>query len=142
MQKARRSSPIHFEAVIEEVAHLLNTRAICEVQYPKWLANIVVVKKKNGKWRVFVDYSNLNDAYPKDFFPHLRIDQLVDATAGHARLSFMDGYRGYHQIAMSEDNVENTAFIAPHDIFKYLIMPFGLKNAGATFQRMITKMFE
>ncbi|XP_058223073.1 uncharacterized protein LOC131332789 [Rhododendron vialii] len=142
VQKARRSSPIHSEAVINEVNRLLNAKAIREVQYPRWLANTVVVKKKNGKWRVCVDYSNLNDACPKDFFPLPRIDQLVDATASHARLSFMDAYRGYHQIAMSEGDVDNAAFITPHGIFGYLVMPFGLKNVGATFQRMITKMFE
>ncbi|XP_058219380.1 uncharacterized protein LOC131329949 [Rhododendron vialii] len=133
VQKARRSSPIHSEAVIDEVNRLLNAKAIREVQYPKWLANTVVVKKKNGKWRVCVDYSNLNDACPKDFFPLPRIDQLVDTTASHARLSFLDAYWGYHQIAMSEGDVENTAFITPHGIFGYVVMPFGPKNAGATF---------
>ncbi|XP_058223260.1 uncharacterized protein LOC131332974 [Rhododendron vialii] len=134
VQKAWRSSPIHSEAVIDEVNQLLNAKVIREVQYPRWLANTVVVKKKNGKWRVCVDYSNLNDVCPKDFFPLPRIDQLVDATAGHDRLSFLDAYRGYHQIAMSEGDVENTAFITPHGIFGYLVMLFGLKNAGATFQ--------
>ncbi|XP_058216809.1 uncharacterized protein LOC131327681 [Rhododendron vialii] len=133
VQKARQSSPVHSEAVIDEVNGLLNAKAIREVQYPRWLANTVVVKKKNGKWRVCVDYSNLNDACPKDFFPLPQIDQLVDATAGHARLSFMDAYRGYHQIAMSEEDVENTAFITPHGIFGYLVMPFGLKNADPPF---------
>ncbi|XP_058217354.1 uncharacterized protein LOC131328425 [Rhododendron vialii] len=142
VQRARQSSPVHSEVVIEEVGQLLNARVIREVQYPRWLANTVVVKKKNGKWCVCVDYSNLNDAYPKDVFPLLRIDQLNDATAGHDRLSFMNAYRGDHQIAMSKGNVENTAFITPHGIFGYLVMPFDLKNAKATFQQMITKMFE
>ncbi|XP_058181365.1 uncharacterized protein LOC131299808 [Rhododendron vialii] len=92
LQKARRSSPLHSEAVIEEVNRLLNAGAIREVQYPKWLANTVVVKKMNGKWRVCIDYSNLNDACPKDFFPLPCIDPFVDATSGHERLSFLDAY--------------------------------------------------
>ena len=63
---------------------------------PEWLANTVVVKKKNGKWRVYVDFTDLNKAYPKDLFPMPRIDQLVDATAGHTRMSFLDAFQGYH----------------------------------------------
>ncbi|XP_058189355.1 uncharacterized protein LOC131306941 [Rhododendron vialii] len=74
VQRARRSSPVHSEAVIEEVHQLLNAKVIQEVQYPRWLANTVVVKKKNGKWRVCIDHSNLNDACPKDFFPLSQID--------------------------------------------------------------------
>jgi ribonuclease HI len=142
VQKPRRSSAIHSDAVTEEVQRLIEADAIREVQYPTWLANTVVVKKKNGKWRVCVDYTNLNDACPKDCFPLPRIDQLVDATAGHARLSFMDAYRGYHQIAMDPLDEEKTAFISPRGTYCYKVMPFGLKNAGATYQRMVSKMFE
>lgn len=106
-----------------------------------WLTNTVVVKKKNGKGRVCVDYTNLNDVCPKDCFPLPRIDQLVDATAGHARLSFMDAYRDYHQIAMNPADMEKTTFINPKGLYCYRIMPFGLKNAGATYQRMVYLMF-
>ncbi|XP_058211749.1 uncharacterized protein LOC131323931 [Rhododendron vialii] len=97
--------------------------------------------KKNGKWRVCVDYTNLNDACPKDCLPLPKIDQLVDATAGHARLSFLDAYRGYHQIAMDPDDMEKMVFITLRGLFCYLVMPFGLKNAGATFQRMVYLLF-
>ena len=121
---------------------LTEASAIREVQYPTWLANTFVVKKKTGAWRVCVDYTNLNDACPKDSFPLPRIDQLVDATAGYQRLSFMDAYRGYHQIAMHVPDQEKTAFITPRGLFCYKVMPFGLKNAGATFQRMVYKMFK
>ena len=75
--------------------------AIKEVFYPKWLANIVVVKKKSGKWRVCVNFTDLNKACPKDPFPMPRIDQLVDATAGHPRMSFLDAFQGYHQIPLA-----------------------------------------
>ena len=89
-----------------------------------------------------MDYTNLNDACPKDPFPLPRIDQMVDATAGHERLSFLDAYRGYHQIPMDPADVEKTTFISPRGIYCYQVMPFGIKNAGATYQRMMTKMFE
>lgn len=106
-----------------------------------WLTNIVVVKKKNGKGRVCVDYTNLNDVCPKDYFPLPRIDQLVDAMAGYARLSFMDAYRDYHQIAMNPANMEKTAFITLKGLYCYRVMPFDFKNAGATYQRMVYLMF-
>ncbi|XP_057463838.1 uncharacterized protein LOC130753679 [Actinidia eriantha] len=137
----RRSAPEHVDAVIEEVEKLKEADAIVEVLYPSWLSNTVVVKKKTGKWRVCVDYTNLNRACPKDCFPLPKIDQLVDSTSGHARMSFLDAYRGYHQIALHGPDQEKTAFMTPKEVFCYKVMPFGLKNAGATYQRMVTKMF-
>ena len=83
VQKERRISPLHKEAVCEEVNKLIEAGAIKEILYPTWLSNTVVVKKKNGKWRVYIDFTNLNKAYPKDPFPLPKIDQLVDATSGH-----------------------------------------------------------
>uniref|UniRef100_A0A2N9GIN6 Uncharacterized protein n=1 Tax=Fagus sylvatica TaxID=28930 RepID=A0A2N9GIN6_FAGSY len=141
VQKGRRISPLHQEAVCEEVNRLVEAGAIREILYPTWLSNTVVVKKKNGKWRVCIDFTDLNKACPKDPFPLPKIDQLVDATAGHQRMSFLDAFQGYHQIAMNPVDEEKTAFITPRGIFCYKVMPFGLKNAGATYQRMITKMF-
>ena len=75
--------------------------AIKEVFYPKWLANTMVVNKKNGKWRVYEDFTDLNKAYPKDPFPMPRIDQLVDATTGHPQMSFLDAFQVYHQIPLA-----------------------------------------
>jgi hypothetical protein len=141
-QKARRLAPVHAEAVQKEVERLLQAGAIREIQYPTWLSNTVVVKKKNGKWRVCVDFTNLNQACPKDPFPLPKIDQLVDATAGHDRMSFLDAFQGYHQIALSAEDREKTAFITPLGIYCYKVMPFGLKNAGTTYQQMVTKMFK
>ena len=91
-QPPRRLSKEHAEAVREEVTRLKQVGAIKEVFYPKWLANTVVVKKKNGKWRVCVDFTNLNKACPKDLFPMPKIDHLVDATVGHPRMSFLDAF--------------------------------------------------
>lgn len=119
VQKAQYSAPKHTEAVIDEGNRLLEANVIQEVQYPTWLSNTVVEKKKKDKWRVCVDYTNLNDVCPKDWFPLPKIDQLVDATAGHARLSFIDAYRGYHQITMDPEDMEKMTFITPYGIYCY-----------------------
>ena len=84
---------------------------ITKVLYPSWLSNTIIVKKKSDKWKVCVDFTSLNRAYPKDCFPLPKIDQLVDYTSVHARMSILDAYRGYHQIAMHKPNQEKTAFI-------------------------------
>ena len=91
-QPHQRSSKDHSEVVKEEVMKLKQARAIKEVFYPEWLANTVVVKKKNGKWRVCVDFTDLNNAFLKDPFPLPRIDQLVDTTVGHPQMSFLDAF--------------------------------------------------
>ena len=88
-----------------------------------------------------MDYTDLNDVCPKDSFPLPRIDQIVDASAGHGMLSFMDAFSGYHQIPMHPPDAEKTSFITPQGLYCYNVMPFGLKNAGATYQRLVTKMF-
>ena len=88
-----------------------------------------------------MDYTDLNDARPKDSFPLPCIDQIVDASAGHGMLSFLDAFSGYHQIPIHTLNTEKTSFILPHGLYCYNVMPFGLKNVGATYQRLVTKMF-
>ena len=100
-QSPQRPSREHAEAIREEVTKLKRTSAIKEVFYPEWLANTVVVKKKSEKWRVCVDFMDLNKACPKDPFPMSRIDQLVDATVGHPWMSFLDAFQGYHQIPLA-----------------------------------------
>ena len=127
--------------IIDEVNKLLTANFIWKVYCPDWLANIVLVKKANGKWRMCVDFTDLNKAGTKDIFPLLRIDQLVDSTAGHKLLIFMDTFSGYNQIKMSEEDQEKAAFIISHGLYCYKVMPFGLKNAGVTYQRLINKIF-
>ena len=141
-QPPRRLSKEHTEAVRNEVTKLKQAEAIKEVFYPQWLANTVVVKKKTGKWRVCVDFTDLNKACPKDPFPMSWINQLVDVTVGHPRMSFFDAFQGYHQIPLVLDDQEKTAFITPIGNYHYKVMPFGLKNTGSTYQRMMTKMFK
>ena len=138
----RRPSKKHAVAVREEVSKLKQARGIREVFfYLEWLANTVVVKKKNEKWRVCVDFTDLNKACPKDPFPMPKIDQLVDATVGHPRMSFLDAFQGYHQIPLALDDQEKTAFVTSVGNYHYKVMPFGLKNAGSSYQRMMTRMF-
>ena len=131
----------HVKAVKLEVRRLKEARVIKELFFPERLANTLVVKKKNGKWRVCVDFIDLNRARPKDPFPMLKIDQLVDATYRHPRMSFLDAFQGYHQIALATEDQEKTAFISPNANYHYTVMLFGLKNAGATYQWMMTRMF-
>ena len=112
------------------------------MEYPEWLANVVLVKKANGKWRLCIDFTDVNKACPKDSFPLSHIDLIVDATAGHELLSFMDAFSGYNQISMDPDDQEKTSFITAQGTYCYRVMPFGLKNAGATYQRLVNRMFQ
>ena len=132
-QPLRRPSREHADAIREEVMKLKRAGAIKEVFYLEWLANTMVVKKKNGKWRVCMDFTDLNKACPKDPFPIPRIDQLVDAIAGHPRMSFLDAFQGYHQIPLALEDQEKTAFVTPTGNYHYKVMPFGQKNAGSTY---------
>ena len=109
--------------------------AIKEIFYPQWLANTVVVKKKTRKCRVCVDFTDLNKACPKDPFPMSRIDQLVDATVGHPRMSFLDAFQGYHQIPLATEDQEKMAFVTLVGNYHYKVIPFGLKNAGSKIGR-------
>ena len=95
-QRVRRFHPNCHQIIQIEVDNLLDAGFIRKVKYPEWLANVLVVPKKCGKWRVYVDYTDLNDAYPKDSFPLPRIDQIVHTSSGHGMLSFLDGFSGYH----------------------------------------------
>ena len=127
--------------ITQEVKKLLAAGFIKPIQHPRWLSNIVPIKKKNGQIRCCVDFRNLNKACPKDEFPLPYMDLLIDSAAGSAMFSFMDGFSGYNQIRMSPRDAEKTAFRTPIGNFYYTVMPFGLKNARATYQRTMTAMF-
>jgi hypothetical protein len=124
-----------------ELRKLLEAEFIMEVFHPTWLANPVLVKKKNGKWRMCVDYTSLNKACPKVPFPLPRIDQIVDSTAGCELLCFLDAHSGYHQIKMKESDQLATSFITLFGMYCYITMLFGLRNAGATYQRCMQHVF-
>jgi hypothetical protein len=115
-QRLRRFNDEKCKAIGEEVMKLLSAGFIREVFLPEWLANLVLVKKKNKKWRMCVDYTSLNKVCPKDLFPLPRIDQVVDSTAGCETLFFLDAYSGYHQIAMCIADQLATSFITPSSL--------------------------
>jgi hypothetical protein len=123
----------------KEIAWLLDVSFIKEVYYLDWLANTVLVPKKNKEWRMCVDYTNLNKACTKDLVRLPRINQVVDSMSGCSLLSFLDCYSWYHQITLKEEDQIKTSFITLFGIFCYTTMPFGLKSVGATYQRGIQR---
>jgi hypothetical protein len=128
-QKRRKFATEWNLAIAKEVEKLLKARFIREVYYPDWLANVVLVKKSNGKWRMCIDFTDRNKACPKDSFPLPRIDMLVDSIARHGLLSFMDAFFDYNQICMHPADQEKTAFITDQGLYCYQVMPFRLTQA-------------
>ena len=118
-QKRRSFAPERQKAINEEVGKLLQENAIREVEYPKLLANVVLVKKANGKWRLCIDFTYINRACPNDSFPLPRIDLIVDATAGHELLSFIDTFFGYNQISVDLNDQEKTLSITGQGTYCY-----------------------
>ena len=102
----------------------------------------MLVKRENDKGQLYIDFTDVNRACPKDSFPLSQIDLIIDATAGHELLSFMDAFSGYNQIIMDPDDQENTSFVTGQGTYCYRVMPFGLKNAEATYQRLVNRMFQ
>ncbi|XP_057808573.1 uncharacterized protein LOC131023048 [Salvia miltiorrhiza] len=141
-QRTRHFSAEKDAAIREQVQGLLDAGHIEEVQYPEWISNAVMVAKKTNTWRMCVDYRDLNAACPKDHYPLPRIDQLVDSTFGCALLSMMDAYQGYHQVKMHRGDIAKTAFAVCCGVYGWKSMPFGLKNAGVMYQRMMEKIFK
>jgi hypothetical protein len=141
-QKIRKMSNDKVVAVKSEVQRLLDATVIREVMYPKWLANTVPINKKNGKWRMCIDFTDLNEATPKDNYPLPRMDQVIDSTASVAIMSLLDCFSGYHQCWMAKEDEEKTCFITPFGTFCFVRMPEGLKNVGPTFTRMAEEVFK
>jgi hypothetical protein len=139
-QRLRKMYEDKVEGDQNEVKRLLSAGVIREVTYPEWLANTVMVKKANGKWRMCIDFTDLNKACPKDEFPLPRIDSLVDAATSSELMSLVDCYSGYHQIWMKKEDEPKTSFITSSGTYCYLRIPEGLKNAGGSFSRMTTKV--
>ncbi|KAI5342330.1 hypothetical protein L3X38_010205 [Prunus dulcis] len=127
-----------------EVERLVKAGFIRPSIYADWLSNIVpVLKRKTGAVKICVDYRNLNEASPKVEYPMPMADMLVDEVAQNQMLSFMDGNAGYNHIMVAEENIHKTAFMCPGHIgaFEYTVMPFGLRNAGDTYQRAMNSVF-
>jgi hypothetical protein len=141
-QRRRKQSPEKSEAAEKAVKDLLEANFISEAKYTTWLSNVVLVEKSNGKWRMCVDYTDLNRACPKDAYPLPNIDKLVDNSSGYKLLSFMDAYSGYNQIPMAEEDKMKTTFMTESGNYYYNVMPFGLRNAGATYQQMMNRVYD
>ncbi|GJU06327.1 reverse transcriptase domain-containing protein [Tanacetum coccineum] len=141
-QKKRGQAPERNKAICEEVEKLVNAGIMKEVHYHSWLSNPVMVKKHDNNWRMCVDFKDLNKACPKDGYPLPEIDWKVESLCGYPFKCFLDAYKGYHQIKMAKEDEEKTAFITSQGIFCYSKMPFGLKNAGITYQRLVDKAFQ
>jgi hypothetical protein len=135
-QSMRRYNPEKAKSMGEEINCLLEAKFIREIKKATWLLPPVMVEKKDTKiYRMCIDFTTLNKHCPKDYFPLPRIDQIIDSTAGCERLSFLNAYSRYNQIQLKVEDEDKIAFITPHGVYCYMTMPFGLKNAGATYQR-------
>ncbi|GJR46182.1 reverse transcriptase domain-containing protein [Tanacetum coccineum] len=132
--KEKGKAPERNKAIQEEVEKLVYAEIMKEVHYHSWLSNPIMVKKHDWSWRMCVDFKDLNKACPRDGYPLPKIDWKVESLCGYPFKCFLDAYKGYHQIKMAEEDEEKTAFITSQGIFCYIKMPFGLKNAGATYQ--------
>jgi hypothetical protein len=141
-QRLRKMSDEKTEAAKAEVHCLLEANFIEPVAYPTWLANVVMVQKKSGKWQMCIDFTSLNKACPKDNFPLPRIDKIIDSAAGCEVMSLLDCFSGYHQIYMKEEDKASTSFITPFGTYCFIRMPEGLKNAGSTFSRLTKTVLE
>ncbi|KAL0431033.1 UNVERIFIED_CONTAM: Retrovirus-related Pol polyprotein from transposon [Sesamum radiatum] len=130
------------QATKEEVDKLLKAKYICPVQYLEWLANVVLVLKSNEKWRICIDFTDLNKAYPKDPFPLPQIVIFIDSTSGCEILSFLDAYQSYNQIPLAPKDQENVSFVTDQIVFCYNVASFSLKNIGATYQQLVNHMFQ
>jgi hypothetical protein len=129
--------------VKKEVQKMLEAGFIRPCRYAEWISSVVPVQKKDGRWRVCVDFRDLNGATLKDEYPMPVAETLINVAAGHKILSFMDGNTGYNQIFMASEYINKTAFRVPGAVglFEYVVMTFGLKNAGATYQRAMNYIF-
>jgi hypothetical protein len=132
------------EEVKEEIEKMLEAGFIRSCRYAKWISSIVHVQKKDGRWRVCVDFRDLSRATPKDGYPMPIAETLINAATGKKILSFMDGNIGYNQIFMAPEDIHNSALGVPGAVglFKYVVMPFVLKNASATYQRAMNYIYQ
>lgn len=120
----------------------MNADILRESQYHTWVANPVLVKKSGESWLLCVDFKYINKACPKDCYLLPEIDWKVKSLWGFRLKCFLDAYKGYHQIQMARENEEKTVFYAGGSIYCYTKMPFDLKNAGATYQMVVDKVFQ
>jgi ribonuclease HI len=140
-QKLRQINPTLLPVMEREVKKLLDAQIIVPLRYSSWVANLVPVRKKSGEIRLCVDFRNLNRSSRKDNYPLPNMEHILQRVTGASRISMIDGFSGYNQISVMPEDREKTAFTTPWGTFMYAKMPFGLMNAGATFQRAMDIAF-
>ncbi|GJV81092.1 reverse transcriptase domain-containing protein [Tanacetum coccineum] len=140
-QKKRSLAPERNKAIHTQVEELTKANILREVKYQTWVSNPVIVKKASERWKLCVDFMDINKACPKEHHSLPMIEQKVEDLHRHRLKCFLDAYKGYHQIPIAEKDKEKTAFYTREGVFYYRRLPFGLKNAGATYQRLIDKVF-
>ena len=133
-QKLRQINPLLMPIMEKEVKKLLDAKIIVPLRYSDWVANLVPVRKKNGEIRLCVDFRNLNRCSRKDNYPLPKMEYILQRVVGASRMSMLDGFSGYNQVAVHPEDREKTVFTTPWGTFMYQRMPFGLMNVGATFQ--------
>ncbi|GKD31525.1 reverse transcriptase domain-containing protein [Tanacetum coccineum] len=141
-QKRRILGSEKSKAVTREIEEWIKAGIVRPVRYSTWISNPVLVKKVDDTWRMCIDFKNVNSACPKDYYPLPEIDLKIEAVMGFPFKCFLDAYKGYHQIQMAKEDEEKTAFYTDQGTYCYTKMPFGLKNAGATYQSLIDSAFQ
>jgi len=134
-------NPLILSLIEKEVKKLFEVKIIISLRFLKWVANLVLVRKKSGEIRLCVDFQNLNKVSLKDHYPLHKMDYILQKVVGSQKMSMLDGFSGYNQIMVHQDDREKTTFKTPWGMFMYTKMPFGLMNARATFQREIDIVF-
>ena len=142
-QPTHRCNPNILPDIKAEITKLIEAKFIRQCRYAEWISNFVPIYKKNRKFHVCIDCRNLNKAMPMDGYPMPVADLLVNGTAGHRIFSFMDSNAGYNQIFMVEKDIPKTVFRCPGHVglFEWIVMTFGLKIGGATYQRAMNFIF-
>ncbi|GKC54016.1 reverse transcriptase domain-containing protein [Tanacetum coccineum] len=140
-QKKGSMSPERNEAIHTKVEELTKTNVLREVKYQTWVSNPVIAKKADGRWKLWIDFTDINKACPKENHPLPATESKVEDIHQHRFKCFLDTYKGYHQIPIAKKDKEKTAFYTREGVFCYKRLPFGLKNARATYQRLIDKVF-
>ena len=133
LQKMRRINPKLLPSIEKEVNRLYKAGIIVPIRFSDWISNLVPVRKKTEEIILCIDFRNLNKVSLKENYPLPKTDHILQRAVGALRLSLLDGYYGYNQILVHEDDCDKTTFSTPWGRFHYAKMPFGLKNAGATF---------
>nr|GEX53939.1 reverse transcriptase domain-containing protein [Tanacetum cinerariifolium] len=141
-QKRRTFSLEKSKVITNEVVEWMKAGIVHPIKYPTYISNPVLVKKGDGIWRMCIDFKNLNSACLKDYYPLPNIDCKVELVMGFKYKCFLDAYKGYHQIQIAKDDKEKTSFYTDHGTYYYTKIPFGLKNEGATYQKLVDSLFQ